>query len=43
LTKYTGSDPQVMPAATGGGGSMGIDEFSVPATRSFNFNVNVTF
>ena len=43
LTKYTGSDPQVMPAATGGGGSMGIDNFSVPATRSFNFNVNVTF
>lgn len=43
LTKYTGADPQVMPAATGGAGSMGIDEFSVPATRSFNFNVNVTF
>lgn len=43
LTKYSGSDPQIMPAATGGVGSMGIDNFSVPATRSFNFNVNVTF
>ena len=43
LTKYSGSDPQIMPAATGGAGSMGIDNFSVPSTRSFNFNVNVTF
>ena len=43
LTKYTGSDPQVMPSATGGGGSMGIDDFSVPATRSLNLNVNLTF
>ena len=43
LTKYTGADPQVMPAATGGAGSMGIDNFSVPATRSFNFNINLTF
>ena len=43
LTKYTGADPQVMPAATGGAGSMGIDEFSVPATRSYNFNLNITF
>ncbi len=43
LTKYTGADPQVMPAATGGAGSMGIDNNSVPSTRSFNFNVNLTF
>ncbi len=43
LTKYTGADPQVMPSASNGTGSMGIDNYSVPNTRSFNFNVNVTF
>ncbi len=43
LTKYTGSDPQIMSAATSGSGSMGIDNYSVPATRSFTFNVKVTF
>ena len=43
LTKYTGSDPQIMPAAANGTGGMGIDNYSVPSMRSFNFNVNVTF
>lgn len=43
LTKYTGSDPQVMPSATGGAGTMGIDNNGIPSLRSFNFNVNVTF
>lgn len=43
LTKYSGSDPQVMPEAANGTGAMGIDSYSVPALRSFNFNVNVTF
>lgn len=43
LTKYTGSDPQVMPSASYGMGSMGIDNYSVPSLRSFNFNVNVQF
>lgn len=43
LTKYTGADPQVMPSASNGTGSMGIDNYSVPSLRSFNFNVNVTF
>lgn len=43
LTKYTGCDPQVMPGAVNGTGAMGIDNYSVPALRSFNFNVNVTF
>ncbi len=43
LTKYTGVDPQVMPTAAGGPGTMGIDNYSVPSLRSFNFNVNVTF
>lgn len=42
-TKYTGVDPQVMPDADRGTGSMGIDQYSVPSLRSFNFNVNVTF
>ena len=43
LTKYTGCDPQVMPGAVNGTGAMGIDYYSVPSTRSFNFNLNVTF
>lgn len=43
LTKYSGVDPQVMPSASGGTGTMGIDNYSVPTMRSFNFNVNVTF
>lgn len=43
LTKYTGADPQVMPSAASGTGAMGIDQYSVPSLRSFNFNVNVTF
>ena len=43
ITRYSGADPQVMPAATGGTGAMGIDNYSVPSMRSFNFNLNVTF
>ncbi len=43
LTKYTGADPQVMPSASNGTGAMGIDNYSVPSLRSFNFNVKVTF
>lgn len=43
LTKYSGADPQVMPAATGGTGAMGIDNYSVPSMRSYNINLNVTF
>lgn len=43
LTKYTGADPQVMPSASNGTGSMGIDNYSVPSLRSFNLNVNVSF
>ena len=43
LTKYSGSDPQIMPSAANGTGGMGIDNFSVPSMRSFNFNLNVTF
>ena len=43
LTKYSGADPQVMPSAANGTGAMGIDNYSVPSMRSFNFNLNVTF
>lgn len=43
LTKYSGADPQVMPSAANGTGAMGVDNYSVPSLRSFNFNVNVTF
>lgn len=43
LTKYSGADPQVMPSAAYGTGAMGIDNYSVPSLRSFNFNLNVTF
>lgn len=43
LTKYTGSDPQIMTGASRGTGAMGIDNYSVPSLRSFNFNVNLTF
>ena len=42
-TKYSGADPQVMPSAANGTGAMGIDNYSVPSMRSFNFNVNVSF
>ncbi|MBO5054230.1 MAG: SusC/RagA family TonB-linked outer membrane protein [Muribaculaceae bacterium] len=43
LTKYTGVDPMVMPSVANGTGSMGIDNYSVPTMRSFNFNVNISF
>lgn len=42
-TKYTGCDPQIMPGVSNGPGAMGIDNYSVPTLRTFNFNVNVTF
>ncbi len=42
-TRYSGADPQVMPAATGGTGAMGIDNYSVPSMRSYNINLNVSF
>ena len=42
-TKYSGADPQVMPSASNGTGGMGVDNYSVPSLRSFNFGVKVTF
>lgn len=44
LTKYSGSDPQIKPSgSTTGTGSMGIDYYSVPQTRSFNISLKATF
>ncbi len=43
LTKYTGSDPQILAGVGGGSGSAGIDNYSVPSTRSFNFSLSATF
>lgn len=43
LTKYTGSDPQILAGIGGGSGSAGIDNYSVPSTRSFNFSLSATF
>ena len=44
LTKYSGSDPQIKPSGSSTGtGSMGIDNYSVPQTRSFNLTIKATF
>lgn len=43
ITKYSGSDPQISGGSASGTGSFGIDNFAVPNTRSFNFNLNATF
>lgn len=44
LTKYTGSDPTCNASTSSGGtGSAGVDNYAVPGTRSFNFNVTVSF
>lgn len=43
LTKYTGNDPSVLASTSGGTGGAGIDNYGVPATRSFNFSLKATF
>ncbi|MBQ3959860.1 MAG: SusC/RagA family TonB-linked outer membrane protein [Muribaculaceae bacterium] len=43
LTKYTGNDPAIMAAVSGGTGGMGIDNYNVPVSRSFNFTLKATF
>jgi hypothetical protein len=44
LTRYSGSDPQInISPASGGTGGTGIDNYTVPNTRSFNFNLSLTF
>ncbi len=43
LTRYTGSDPAVLASTAGGPGGMGIDNYAVPTTRSFNFTLKATF
>ncbi len=43
LTRYSGSDPQInINTSAGGSGGSGIDNFNVPNTRSFNFNLSIT-
>ena len=43
LTKYTGNDPSIMAAVSGGTGGMGIDNYNVPTTRCFNLTIKATF
>lgn len=43
LTKYSGSDPQILAGTQGGTGGAGIDNYSVPSTRSFNLTLKATF
>ncbi len=43
LSKYTGSDPQILASTSGGTGAAGIDNYSVPTNRSFNFTLSATF
>mgnify|MGYP000758422810 FL=1 len=43
LTKYTGTDPQILAGTGGGTGAAGIDNYSVPTARSFNFSLSATF
>ena len=43
LTKYTGNDPAILASTAGGTGGMGIDNYAVPASRSFNFTLKATF
>ncbi len=43
LTKYTGTDPQILAGTGGGTGAAGIDNYSVPTARSFNFSLTATF
>lgn len=43
FTRYSGSDPQInINTSAGGSGASGIDNFAVPNTRSFNFNLSLT-
>lgn len=43
LTKYSGNDPAILAAVSGGTGGMGIDNYNVPVSRSFNFSLKATF
>lgn len=43
LTKYTGCDPAIMAGVAGGTGAMGIDNYNVPSTRSYNVTLKATF
>jgi hypothetical protein len=44
LTKYTGSNPLANASpGSGGTGAAGIDNYSVPMTRGFNFSLTLGF
>lgn len=44
ITRYTGSDPQANASVGAAGtGSAGIDNYAVPATRSYNVSFQLTF
>lgn len=43
LTKYSGSDPQIMVSGASGTGGGGFDRYNVPSTRSFNLTLKATF
>ena len=43
LTKYTGNDPAIMAGVSGGTGAMGIDNYNVPNTRSYNVTLKASF
>ena len=43
LTKYTGNDPAILASTSGGTGGMGIDNYNIPSTRSFNFTLKASF
>lgn len=43
LTKYSGSDPQIMVSGASGTGGFGFDRYAVPQTRSFNLTLKATF
>ena len=43
LTKYTGNEPAILASTSGGTGGMGIDNYNIPSTRSFNFTLKASF
>lgn len=43
FTKYTGNDPAILASTAGGTGGMGVDNYGVPASRSFNLSIKATF
>ena len=42
-TKYRGFDPEMSSSVGTSNSTLGIDRSSYPASKSFTFNVNITF